>query len=63
MPDRVSLEGLRRNRGFVLVFAFVVSALVQWRAPPDVIVMAIVAVSMYLLFELGLFIAGRILKR
>jgi sec-independent protein translocase protein TatC len=62
MPNRV-LEGLRRNRAFVLISAFVVSALAQWRAPPDVISMALIAVSMYLLFELGLRLAGFFLKR
>jgi sec-independent protein translocase protein TatC len=63
MRNRVTLEKLRRYRGYALVLAFAVSSLIQWRAPPDVISMSIMALSMYLLYELGLLFAGRLLKR
>ena len=63
MPNRVNLDTLRRNRGYVLIAAFVVSALMKWRAPPDAISMAIVALSMYVLFEVGLFVAKLVIKR
>jgi sec-independent protein translocase protein TatC len=55
----VSLEKLKRNRGYVLIFVFVVPAAV---APPDAISMSIMAVSMYLLCEVGLFLARLFLK-
>ena len=67
MPNRVNLENLRRSRGYALILAFVVSTLVEtlvhWRAPPDVIWMAIMAVSLYLLFEAGLLVARLLPKR
>lgn len=63
MPNRVNLDTWRRNRGYALLAAFVVSALLQWRARPDAISMAIVALSMYVLFEAGLFVAKRVIKR
>ena len=52
MPNRSSLEKLRRCRHYVFVLVFVLSALV---GPPDTAYMAIVALSIYLLFEIGLF--------
>jgi sec-independent protein translocase protein TatC len=47
----VTLEQLRRHRAYALIFAFVISAAVL---PPNVIAMSIMAVSMYLLYEVGL---------
>ena len=67
MPSRVSLEKLSRNRAYVLVSAFVVSTLIEtlvhWRGPPDVVLMSIIALSIYLFFELGLFFARLFLKK
>jgi len=61
MPNRVSLEKLRRHRPYALISAFVVSTLVETlvhrRGPPDAIWMAIMAISIYLLFEAGVFVA------
>lgn len=66
MPNRVSLAKLKRNRVYALVLAFIVSTfvetLVHWRAPPDVLFMSIMAVSMYLFYEAGLFFAQFFLK-
>jgi sec-independent protein translocase protein TatC len=67
MPSRVSLEKLSRNRAYVLVSAFVLSTLIEtlvhWRAPPDVVLMSIIALSIYLFFELGLFFARLFIKK
>jgi sec-independent protein translocase protein TatC len=60
MPNHVSLEKLRRNRGYVLVLAFIVSAVV---IPHDALSMATMAVSIYLLYEVGLLFARFFLKR
>ncbi len=54
-PTRLSLEKLKRNRGYALILAFVVSALI---GPPNAIWMSTLALSMYLLFEIGLFVSG-----
>jgi Sec-independent protein secretion pathway component TatC len=51
----VSFEKLKRNRGYVLVSVFVLSAAVT---PSDATSMTIIAVSMYLLYEPALFFAG-----
>jgi len=67
MRNRITLEMLKRMRGYVLVFAFIVSTfietLVHWHGPPDVVLMSIMAVSMYLLFEIGLLCARFLPKR
>jgi sec-independent protein translocase protein TatC len=55
----VSLEKLRRARGFVLIGIFVIAAFLT---PPDAISQSIMAVPMYLLYEGGLIMA-RILLR
>ena len=56
----VSLEKLKRNRSYALIFAFVVAT----AATPssDVVSMSIMAVSMYLLYEVSLFSARLFLK-
>lgn len=67
MPGRVSLETLKRNRGYALIFAFIVSTfvetLVHWRAPPDARFTSTMAVSMYVLYEAGLFFVQFLLKK
>jgi sec-independent protein translocase protein TatC len=67
MLGPVSLDKLRRNRACVLILAFVVSTtietLVHRHAPPDVVWMSILAISLYLLFEIGLFFAPFFAKR
>jgi sec-independent protein translocase protein TatC len=67
MRSWVSLERLRRNRGYVLIPAFVVSTLIETlahrHAPPDVRWMSIRAISMYVVFEIGLFFARPFVKR
>ena len=67
MPNRVSLEKLKRNRVYALIFAFIVATfvetLVHWRAPPDALFMSIMAVSIYVLYEVGLFCAQFFLKK
>jgi sec-independent protein translocase protein TatC len=55
----VSLEKLRRARGYVLIGIFVIAAFLT---PPDAISQSIMAVPMYLLYEGGLIMA-RILMR
>jgi sec-independent protein translocase protein TatC len=47
----VSLEKLKRHRAYALILTFVISAAVT---PPNVISMSIMALSMYLLYEVGL---------
>jgi sec-independent protein translocase protein TatC len=56
----VSLENLKRNRAYALILAFVLSAAVT--TAPDVVSMSIMAVSMYLLYELGLICARLLFK-
>jgi len=63
MRNQVILEKLRRNRSYVLILAFIASALVHRHAPPDATSMAFVAVAMYLVFEVGLLVASRAIKR
>jgi sec-independent protein translocase protein TatC len=55
----VSVEKLRRARGYVLIGIFVVAALLT---PPDAISQTIMAVPMYLLYEGGLVMAGILAK-
>jgi sec-independent protein translocase protein TatC len=50
----VSLEKLKEIRPYVIVGAFVISAIVT---PPDVLSQLLLAVPMTLLYELGLLIA------
>jgi sec-independent protein translocase protein TatC len=50
----VSLEQFRQARPYVIVGAFVVAAVVT---PPDVISQILLAVPMWLLYELGIFVA------
>jgi sec-independent protein translocase protein TatC len=55
----VRLETLKRNRGYVLIAICVQAAIIT---PPDVISLAIIALPMYALYELGMLMA-RILAR
>jgi len=61
MSSRTPLERLERNRGWVLISAFVVATcaetFVHWHAPPDLLWMLVMALSIYVLFEAGLFCA------
>ncbi|MGH8220158.1 MAG: hypothetical protein ACREUT_16585 [Steroidobacteraceae bacterium] len=61
MNSWISLEKLQRSRGYVLILAFIIATLVEtlvnWRTPPDVLLMSVIAISIYLLFEVGLFVA------
>jgi sec-independent protein translocase protein TatC len=56
----VSIEKLKRGRGYALILAFVLSAVVM--PPPAAISMSVMAVCMYLLFEAGLLFARFVLK-
>ncbi len=51
----VSLEKLRAFRGYFIVLAFVIAAIVT---PPDVVSQLALAIPMCLLYELGIFAAG-----
>jgi len=55
----LTCEAMARQRRWVLVGAFVVGAILT---PPDVISQVMLAVPMYLLFEIGLFFARRLEK-
>jgi sec-independent protein translocase protein TatC len=50
----VSVEKLRKNRGYVLLGIFVVAAFLT---PPDAISQSFMAVPMYVLYELGILLA------
>jgi sec-independent protein translocase protein TatC len=50
----VSLEKLRAIRGYVIVGSFVVGAIFT---PPDILSQLMMAVPLWLLFELGLLVA------
>jgi sec-independent protein translocase protein TatC len=50
----VSLEKLRAIRGYVIVGAFVVGAIFT---PPDILSQLMMAVPLWLLYELGLLVA------
>lgn len=50
---------LRKQRAYVLVGVFVVAAII---APPDVLSQCMLALSMYLLYELGIIWAGWMLR-
>jgi len=56
----VSVEKLRAARPYVIVGAFVVSAIIT---PPDVLSQFLLAVPMCLLYEAGLFLARFVGKR
>ena len=56
----VSLDQLKQARPYVIVGAFVVAAVVT---PPDVISQILLAVPMWLLYELGIFVARFVMKR
>lgn len=53
----VSVEKLRDARGYVIVGAFIIAAVVT---PPDVLSQFMLAVPLCLLFELGLLVAARL---
>lgn len=53
----MDVERLRRSRPYVIVGAFVIGAIVT---PPDVLSQVMLAVPMWLLFELGLVAAARL---
>jgi sec-independent protein translocase protein TatC len=55
----VTLEQLKQARPYVIVGAFVIAAVVT---PPDVLSQILLAVPMWLLYELGLFVARFIVK-
>lgn len=56
----MDVERLRRSRPYVIVGAFVIGAIVT---PPDVLSQVMLAVPMWLLFELGLVAAARLVAR
>ncbi len=55
----VSVEQLRESRGYVIVGAFVVAAVIT---PPDVISQLMLAIPMCLLYEIGLLVARSIAR-
>jgi sec-independent protein translocase protein TatC len=55
----VSVEKLKKIRSYVLVGAFVISAVIT---PPDVVSQFMLAIPLYLLFELGILAAGFLSK-
>lgn len=55
----ITTAKLKEIRGFVLVGAFVIAAIFT---PPDVISQFMLAIPLYLLFELGIFIAELMIK-
>lgn len=56
----MDVERLRRSRPYVIVGAFVIGAIVT---PPDVLSQVMLAVPMWLLFEVGLIAAARLVRR
>ncbi len=56
----ITTAKLKEIRGFVLVGAFVIAAIFT---PPDVISQFMLAIPLYLLFELGIFIAELMIKK
>ena len=54
LPARFATEKLRSLRGYVIVGAFVVGAIFT---PPDVVSQVMLAVPLWLLYELGLLVA------
>jgi sec-independent protein translocase protein TatC len=55
----VTIEQLRRFRGYFIVGAFVVAAVVT---PPDVISQLALAIPMYILYEIGIIAAQLFIK-
>jgi sec-independent protein translocase protein TatC len=55
----VSVKKLKDMRSYVLVGAFVISAVVT---PPDIVSQFMLAVPLYLLFEVGVLAAGFLSK-
>ena len=55
----VNVETLGEKRPYVIVGSFVVGMLIT---PPDIISQVLLAVPVWLLFELGLFVAKMIVK-
>ena len=55
LTDLLSLEKLRKARGYVLIIVFVIAAILT---PPDVMSQTAMAVPMYLLYEGGLLFAS-----
>jgi sec-independent protein translocase protein TatC len=51
----ISLEKMKQVRHYVLVGAFVIGAIFT---PPDVVSQFLLAIPLYLLYELGIFLAG-----
>lgn len=56
----VTVEKLRASRGYVIVGAFIIAAVVT---PPDVLSQFMLATPLCLLFELGLLVASALKKR
>jgi sec-independent protein translocase protein TatC len=55
----VKIGTLRKNRGFVLLGIFIFAAFVT---PPDAVSQSAMAIPMYLLYEIGIVMAGLLLK-
>lgn len=55
-----TVEGLSEKRGYVLVGCFVIGMLLT---PPDIISQSLLAIPMWLLFELGLLLARVLVKK
>jgi sec-independent protein translocase protein TatC len=55
----VTIETLTKNRGFVLLGIFIVAAFLT---PPDAVSQSFMAVPMYILYEIGIFMAKLLLK-
>jgi len=55
----VNIKTLKKNRGFVLLGIFIFAAFVT---PPDAVSQSALAVPMYLLYEVGIIMAGILLK-
>jgi sec-independent protein translocase protein TatC len=56
----VNVGTLRKNRGYVVLGIFVVAAFLT---PPDAISQTLMAVPMYLLYEVGIFFSQMVVKR
>jgi sec-independent protein translocase protein TatC len=59
MAGIVSTQSLKDKRRYIIVGCFAVSAVVT---PPDGVSMLLLAIPMWLLFELGLFLAKVLIK-
>jgi len=55
----VRLSSLKKNRGFMLLGIFIFAAFVT---PPDAVSQSAMAIPMYLLYEIGIIMAGLLLK-